>query len=334
MDGSHIAVIDVGTVSTRLLIAEVCGVDVHPIYRDATITRLGQEFGESRQLVPKIIEQTHQVIAGYQRIIEEYHRHTPLLGTVCICTAAMRNAPNAQLFIEPLERMGLSPQVIPGEIEARLAFLGVATAFRNQSLLVADVGGGSTELVSGKLSVTDDEAALSFEAVRSFDVGCALVESLMPADPPAANDMDAVRGMIVQTIQTFFDVDYERPERLVLTAGTATTLSAIKQELEPYDPERVHGSLMSGGDIAHIIEELSHLTYMQRKNVKGLQDMRSRLIVPGSLIIEMLMALAGFDSAVVSESDLMTGVAILAVQHIRGENLLLAWEATHSVVCS
>lgn len=334
MDGSHIAVIDVGTVSTRLLIAEVFGVDVRPVYQSTTITRLGQDFSESHQLNAAAIDHTHQVIAHYQEIIARHHQDTQVAGVVCICTAAIRSACNAQDFIEPLKEMGLCPQVIPGEIEARLAFLGVASVFRNQSLLVADVGGGSTELVAGELSVIDDEATLSFEAVRSFDVGCAAVESLMPADPPAANDMEAVREDIVQIIHPFFDADYDRPERLVLTAGTATTLSAIKQELDPYDPARVHGSVLSGGEISHLIDELSHLTALQRQHVKGLQEQRSRLIVPGALIIEMLMALAGFESATVSESDIMTGVCILANQRIHGQNLLLAWEVTHSAVCA
>lgn len=301
------AAIDIGTVTTRLLIADVSGHRVDELLRRTVVTHLGEGLHLTGELSADAIGRVADAVAGFMRDIAE----AGVEEIVAVATSAARDASNGPEFLERLESVGARPRIIPGAIEAKLSFLGATSAIDDDDVLVADLGGGSTELVFGSAHDTEDGRVVRIAAARSIDVGSRRVlDMFLAGDPPTRGELAEAAGWVADEMRPFFAALPERPRTFLTLAGTGTTLSAVRQRLAVYDPAKVHGSRLSGGDIADLREDLAGLTLSARRSVVGMDPDRADVIVAGALILETILALAGLDSTIVSEHDILYGLVI------------------------
>jgi len=309
MAGSHrLAAIDIGTVTTRLLVADVSDAGIVEVARSTDITHLGEGLSASGRLSEAAMGRVADVIARYAATVAE-------LGVeklTAMATSASRDAENSADFLEMLSRHGVTPAIIPGEREARLSFAGATSDMEPcEDLLVVDLGGGSTELVVGDVCLEDGVRTVEITKARSVDVGSKRVtERFLHSDPPTAEELAQARAWATEQLRPYFDGLRERPTFMVAVAGTATSLSAIRQELAVYDSSLVHCSCLTGSELADLTEALSAMTLAERQHVPGLDPGRAPVIVGGSLILETVVALAGLDSALVSEHDILYGILL------------------------
>lgn len=301
------AAIDIGTVTTRLLIADVVDGRVEELLRRTTVTHLGEGLHSSGVLGEAAMARVAEAVAGFVRDIES----SGVEETVAVATSAARDAPNAPALLDALEERGLRARVISGDTEARLSFAGATSEMEGEDILVADLGGGSTELVLGSARCEADARRTTITAARSLDVGSRrLLDAFLHSDPPKADEMRDASEWTAEQLRPYFETLRERPREMVTLAGTGTTLSAVLQRLDPYDAARVHGSRLSGGDIAGIRDDLAALTVGQRRCVVGMDPARADVIVAGALILEVILGLAGLDSTIVSEHDILYGLVL------------------------
>ena len=298
------AVIDVGTNSTRLLVADVDG-GVAPLERRSTVTRLGRGVDLSGRLASEAIEDVCVAIDGYVGILQELEAET----VEVIATSAVRDADNGSAFVAELrERFALSARVLDGEEEARLTYLGATSeALPSEPTLVVDIGGGSTELIVGSGSEISFHDSLQAGVVRH-------TERHVSSDPPAASDLEAlatdVRGLIADSIGTGVEA-----RQGIAVAGTPTSLAAVAMELEPYDPARVHGHVLDLPSIQVILSRLASLPLAERVEVPGLHPDRAPTIVAGVVILIETMRAFDLERIAVSEHDILYGTALAAAQN-------------------
>jgi exopolyphosphatase/guanosine-5'-triphosphate,3'-diphosphate pyrophosphatase len=303
----RLAAIDIGTVTTRLLVADVGEASIVEVARSTDITHLGENLTRTGRLAPEAMVRVSSVIGRYAATIG-------MLGveaTVAIATSASRDAANSEEFLEMLAAHGIYPEVIPGTREAFLSFAGATFGLDADRVLVDDIGGGSTELVFGRCGSGCREQGRTIELARSIDVGSRrLTEVCLHSDPPAPSEIEAARALAATELRPYFDMLGERPELLVSVAGTATSLAAVRLGLAEYDPAIVHGHTLTGHDVADLIEMLAAMPLRARREVVGLHPDRAPVIVAGALILEAVMALAGTDSTMVSERDILYGILL------------------------
>jgi exopolyphosphatase/guanosine-5'-triphosphate,3'-diphosphate pyrophosphatase len=307
-EGRRLAAIDIGTVTTRLLVADVDGDGVRAeVARSTDITHLGEGLGASGLLADGAMDRVADVIARYVEMMRELGVET----YTAMATSASRDAGNGDVFAARLAALGVELAIIEGDTEARLAFLG-ATAEREpgEGILVVDCGGGSTELVLGSVDPEAGRVA-TISAARSIDVGSKrMTEAFLASDPPTAAELEAARGWAVDLLRPYFDRLSEKPQLMIGLAGTATTLAAIQLGLEEYDSEKVHGFELSGSDVSELLDMLACMPLEQRLGVVGLHPGRAGVIVAGTLIFETVLALSGLDSMIVSEHDILYGILL------------------------
>ncbi|MBA4371151.1 MAG: exopolyphosphatase [Coriobacteriaceae bacterium] len=303
----RVAAVDIGTVTTRLLVADVRDGRLDEVLRRSEITHLGEGLDASGRLTADAVRRVVEAVAGYAADAER-------LGverTVALATSAARDAANAETLLGPLAGLGIRPKVIPGDREAALSFLGATYEMDGEGILVADPGGGSTELVYGAVERSQGARRVRIDAARSIDVGARrMTERYLHSDPPTPAELEAARAWAVAEFRPYFDALRERPEVLVTLAGTATTLAAVKQGLDPYDSSRIHGFELTGADVADGLEMFAALPLAERRGIVGLEPARASVIVGGTLVIEIVMSLAGVDSTLVSEHDILYGIAL------------------------
>lgn len=334
-----VACMDIGTVTVRLAVADV---DV----RSSRVTRMLKRsticnLGEGLSATGRIGDEARGRVVGCVDAYLQIARSAGAVSCCCTLTSAARDAVNADELVGDLERRGLHPQVIAGEVEGSLTFLGVAQDFVGTRILVADNGGGSTELAVGTLREqgggADAQAApaspLELECVRSTDVGCRrMTERFLSAgDPPSAVDVAAARVFADELFAPALAegrIVERPPERLVVTGGTATSLVAMRKRLDPYDPAQVHRATLSRADVEELTGRLATLTVEERAKLKGLQPQRAPLILAGAIAISELMRLSGAPSYTASESDLLFGLAICVARTVAGLSGPLAWTPT------
>jgi exopolyphosphatase/guanosine-5'-triphosphate,3'-diphosphate pyrophosphatase len=304
---ARIAVIDIGTVTTRLLVADTDGASVDEVVRRTVVTHLGEGLLASGGLSDAGIG---RVAAAVEAFVEEAER----LGAesvLAVATSAARDASNAREFSEAIERAGARPRIIPGASEAKLSFSGATYQVDDDDILVADLGGGSTELVFGSVHDSPTGREVEIDASRSLDVGSRRVlDMFLATDPPRASELATAAAWTAEEMKPFFDSLRSRPRTLITLAGTGTTLSAVKQELAVYDPRRVHLSRLTGGDVADLRSRLAGMPLAERRTVVGMDPARADVIVAGAVILETIMALAGVDSTIVSEHDILYGLVL------------------------
>lgn len=328
---TRVACIDIGTVTARLAVADVEGGRVARLIKHSEICNLGEGVDATGRLRDDAIGRVFSCVRGYVALAVE----AGAPAACCTLTSAARDAENSDEMVSALESLGLSPLVIPGRIEGSLTFLGVAQDFRGRRILVADNGGGSTELALGSLG---EDGALDLSYVRSVDVGCRRVtEKYLQAAPlPTADDLAAAHAFVAEGFAPAVEegglwaAGSERavadaPEALVVCGGTVTSLVAVDAEMEPYDSARVHLAGLTREKVEALEKRLAGLTVEQRAELPGLQAKRAPVILGGAVAISELMRQTSFSTLQVSESDLLFGLALTAAASLDGTSSPVGW---------
>ena len=331
-----LAAIDIGTVTARLALAQVEDGRVIRMAKYTQIVNLGEGVDKAKRLLPEAIHRCVGCVSSYV----DYAKKEGAEAVVCTLTSAARDAENAPDLGMGLASLGLEPMIIPGEIEGALTFLGVSHDFENHRILVADSGGGSTELVVGTLvgqSVTQgtnqqlDGQQLDINFVESVDLGCRrLTERFnLSSDYPLAKDIDGAHQMAAQMMSEAISRAQKQcaaPELLVGVGGTATSLIAIRDHLGPYDPSKVHLNHISLDEVSQIEELLASRTLKEREDITGLQAKRAPVMLAGTILLAELMKSSGFKHLVVSESDLLFGLVVTAAAVYQGKQSPVIWK--------
>jgi len=298
----RVAVVDVGTNSARLLVADVAGGRVSPVERRSTVTRLGRGVDLSGRLSAEAIEDACAAIGDYVALYKELKAET----VEAIATSAVRDAENGSAFVAELrERFALSARVLDGEEEARLTYLGATSEHRpTEPTLVVDIGGGSTELIVGTGEEISFRASLQAGVVRHS-------ERHIATDPPTVLELETlaadIRGLIEPAIAGGVEA-----KAGIAVAGTPTSLAAIELELEPYDPARVHGHVLSLTSIQRMLSQLASTPLSERVEIPGMHPDRAPTVVAGVVILIETMRAFGLDQIEVSEHDILYGTALSA----------------------
>lgn len=308
------AAIDIGTVTCRMLVADVDATGLHELDREYAITNLGEGVDATGELKPAAMQRVAAVIDSFNQVLVGFRDEAhPVIDVTALATSASRDARNAAQFVALLADRGIELSVIPGEREAGLSFSGASCDYPGEHLLVVDIGGGSTEIVAGRSGADP-------EAICSFNVGCRRVtEKFFAADPPSEAELDEARRWINETMDPFFEglrAETSDFERLIAVAGTATTVVSIQEAMETYDTARVHGYVVERDVLDSVYERLVSVPLEQRRAIVGLDPGRAEVIVAGMVIMQTVLDLAGMDSFTVSESDILHGI-ILDAAHAR-----------------
>ena len=318
-----LAAIDIGTVTARLALAQIEDGRVIRMAKYTEIVNLGEGVDKTKRLLPEAIHRCVGCVSSYV----DHARKEGAEAVVCTLTSAARDAENAPDLGMGLASLGLEPMIIPGEIEGALTFLGVSHDFENHRILVADSGGGSTELVVGTLAGQQ----LDINFVESVDLGCRrLTERFnLSADHPSAEDIDGAHQMAAQMMSEAIGRAQQQcaaPELLVGVGGTATSLIAIRDHLDPYDPSKVHLNHISIDEVSQIEGLLASKTLKEREDITGLQAKRAPVMLAGTILLAELMKNSGFKHLVVSESDLLFGLVITAAAVHQGKQSPVIWQ--------
>ncbi|MFG2165676.1 Ppx/GppA phosphatase family protein [Micromonospora chersina] len=304
------AAIDCGTNSIRLLVADLPDPSAGPqapladLSRRMEIVRLGQGVDRTGRLAPEAIERTRVALADYAAEIEK-------LGAekVRMCaTSASRDASNAADFRAMVEEtLGVAPEVVTGDEEARLSFTGAVRglpADAEPPYLVVDIGGGSTEFVVGTREG-------GVPAAISMDIGCVrMTERHLHGDPPGLDEVAAAQADIAVAVdRALTAVPGREAATLVGLAGSVTTVVAIAQGLQEYDPERIHHARVSYDQVAEVTADLLGRTREQRLAIPVMHPGRADVIGAGALVLRVIMERAGMPSVVASEHDILDGIA-------------------------
>ncbi len=303
--------IDVGTNTLRLLIARVGPSGIHPLLKERVITRLGEGF--DREIKERAAERTIRALKGFRERLKSY----PVEGIRAVGTSVLRRARNGKEFVERvLKETGITIEVISGEEEALLSARGVLSVIRDGRVLIFDVGGGSTEYIFYNDGV---------EGCFSIDLGVvSLTEAFLTSDPPCGEDLKEMEREVEGRLREFhssLEVRGVAPGSytggkalLVGTAGTPTTLAAIDQALEEYDPERINGYDLSYSTIEAIYRRLISLPLEERRGIVGLERGREDVIIPGAMVVMKTMEVFGFDRMKVSDAGLLEGIIYSMVE--------------------
>ncbi len=336
-----LAAIDIGTVTARLALAQVEDGRVIRMAKYTEIVNLGEGVDTTKRLLPEAIHRCVGCVSSYV----DHARKEGAEAVVCTLTSAARDAENAPDLGMGLASLGLEPMIIPGEIEGALTFLGVSHDFENHRILVADSGGGSTELVVGTLAGQPaaqgagqqlggqqlEGQQLDINFVESVELGCRrLTERFnLSSDHPLAEDIDEAHKMAAQMMSEAIVRAQQRcaaPELLVGVGGTATSLIAIRDRLDPYDPSKVHLNHISLDEVSQIEGLLASKTLKEREDITGLQAKRAPVMLAGTILLAELMKNSGFKHLVVSESDLLFGLVVTAAAVHQGKQSPVIWQ--------
>jgi exopolyphosphatase/guanosine-5'-triphosphate,3'-diphosphate pyrophosphatase len=309
----RVAAVDMGTNSIRLLVARAGGSerdgDIAELGRDMVITRLGEGVDRTGRLDPGALRRTTDVLEQYVRRARALGAKSTRVGA----TSAVRDAGDVRLLDRAVaELTGSPPEVLTGEREAGLSFLGATLGLdREPPFLVFDIGGGSTELVLGR-----DEP----EAAVSIDIGSVrITERIQPADPPTGEDLEAMRRLAAEAMEDAVDaVPPGRARTLVGVAGTTTTVQAVALELDRYDPDAIHRTVLTREAAERVTTALARMTTAQRAGLPVMAPGREDVIVAGCAILLEIFRRWEFEECVVSERDLLDGLAIEMVRETAG----------------
>ncbi|MBF0906843.1 MAG: phosphatase [Atopobium sp.] len=336
-----LAAIDIGTVTARLALAQVEDGRVIRMAKYTEIVNLGEGVDTTKRLLPEAIHRCVGCVSSYV----DHARKEGAEAVVCTLTSAARDAENAPDLGMGLASLGLEPMIIPGEIEGALTFLGVSHDFENHRILVADSGGGSTELVVGTLAGQPaaqgagqqlggqqlEGQQLDINFVESVELGCRrLTERFnLSSDHPSAEDIDGAHTMAAQIMSEAIGRAQQQcaaPELLVGVGGTATSLIAVRDHLDPYDPSKVHLNHISLDEVLQIEGLLASKTLKEREDITGLQAKRAPVMLAGTILLAELMKNSGFKHLVVSESDLLFGLVVTAAAVHQGKQSPVIWQ--------
>jgi exopolyphosphatase/guanosine-5'-triphosphate,3'-diphosphate pyrophosphatase len=289
----RVGAVDLGTNTTRLLVADVADGSSNEVHRETRITRLGEGVDARKRLLPVPIARVRNVLADYRRTAEALGAERVL----AVATSAVRDAENGEAFLGEIEwSYGFATRLVSGDEEAELTRRGVQPG---PDTLVVDIGGGSTELLLG-------------DAHTSLDIGSVrFTERFVHADPPLPEELDgcarAARTALEHSIPG-------SPEQGIGVAGTATTLAALDLGLEVYDRARVHGHRLTLDAVRTQLARLAALPLEERRELPALDPERAPIIVAGAVILRETLAHFGLDAVGVSEHDILDGIALAAAE--------------------
>lgn len=305
--GRRMAAIDLGTNSIRLLVARFAEgeSELKDLSRDMVITRLGQGVDRTGEISPEALRRTLVVM-------ERYCRRARALGAERVhlaATSAVRDASNREGLAEAVERLTGEPmEVLSGKQEAELSFMGATRGLTAPGpLLVVDIGGGSTEFVVGDREVT---------AAVSAQIGSVrLTERYIHTDPPSYEELDRMELAITSVLQQVEDrIPIHDAATLVAVAGTATTVQAIAMGLPEYDPEVLHRSVLQRPEAERVFSLLADMATQERREIPAMVPGREDVIPAGAAILVRVMQRWGFSQAIVSETDILDGIAYRMVE--------------------
>jgi exopolyphosphatase/guanosine-5'-triphosphate,3'-diphosphate pyrophosphatase len=284
---SRVAAVDIGTNSTRLLIAD----GTREVARESIVTRLGEGVDRTGELAE----------AAQQRVLDVLARFREQIGDArgaAVMTSAVRDAANGDAFAARVcQALGFEARVLSGDEEARLTFAGATSARHgDERVLVIDVGGGSTELVVGRAGEVTWHTSLQIGVVRHS-------ERHLHSDPPTPAELDALRDDVR------FDVPATEVDVAIAVAGTPTQAAAIDLGLTHYDPARIEGHVLSAQTLAEQVDRLAALPLVERRNVRGLDPTRAPVIVAGIAILLEVVRCFGLPGVEASERDILWGLA-------------------------
>jgi exopolyphosphatase/guanosine-5'-triphosphate,3'-diphosphate pyrophosphatase len=297
----RVAAIDVGTNSTRLLVAEEQPGGFRSIDRRMTITRLGEGVDRRRALDATALQRTLNTIADYAAACGEYGvERLRVTGT-----SAVRDARNRAIFFDGVRKLtGRDPELLSGDEEARTTFLGATSDLpEGEPVLVVDIGGGSTELIYG---------AGQPERLVSMDIGCVrMLEKHVHSDPPTEQELDGLRAEVTEVLRRAAqELAVPSGSRLVGCAGTVTQLAVLKAGTPVWDPDVTHHAVLTHGDVRLLSKRLASLPFEKRARIKGLEPGRVDVIVPGAEILKSVMEVFDFPEVLVSEKDILDGLVL------------------------
>jgi exopolyphosphatase/guanosine-5'-triphosphate,3'-diphosphate pyrophosphatase len=301
----RVAVVDLGSNSSRLLIAEVDleQGSVEELVRSSQVTRLGDGVDATGALAQEAIDRVFAVLDGYRREIESHHCEANL----AVLTSAVRDASNGADFAARVrEDYGLDARVLSGEEEAQLTFLGAMSgrAAAKEPTVVIDIGGGSTEFVIGVGRSAGFHTSLDAGVVR-------MSERHIDSDPPAPPELQALASDARDTFLGGLPAEERLPVKHgIAVAGTATSAAAIAMELDPYDPERVHGYILELATVELLLARLAEMDEAQRREIVGLNPDRAPTIVAGMILLVEAMRVFELERIEVSEHDILYGGAL------------------------
>ncbi|WP_433374776.1 exopolyphosphatase [Actinoplanes sp. CA-142083] len=297
----RVAAIDCGTNSIRLLIADVVDGRVIDVSRRMEIVRLGEGVDRTGRLSDAALARTRKALIGYAAEIAELG-----ITRVRMCaTSASRDASNAADFRTMVRGvLGVDPEVITGDEEARLSFAGaVAGLSAEPPYLIFDIGGGSTEFVTGSAGV---------EHAISVDIGCVrMTERHLHDDPPTPAQIEAATRDITAAVDTALSAVPGRSAKTVVgLAGTVTTVTALALELDAYDASRIHHARVSRAAVAKVTADLLAMTVADRRALPVMHPGRADVIGGGALILSIILERSGHDFVIASEHDILDGIAL------------------------
>jgi exopolyphosphatase/guanosine-5'-triphosphate,3'-diphosphate pyrophosphatase len=282
----RVAAVDLGTNTTRLLVADVEDGAVAEVERHQTITGLGEGVDSRRRLLPLPIARVRNVLSRYRRRIEELGAERVL----CVGTSAVRDSENGEAFLGEIEwSYGFSTRQLSGEEEARLTFTGATLERSDDGVMVVDIGGGSTELV-----MRDRESSIDVGSVRMTEQFGEDVEAIAAHVRPQLPELE--------------------PREAIGVAATITSLAALDLDLDEYDPERVHGHRLTLAAVEQQLERLASLSLEERRRLPALDPGRAPVIVAGTVIVREVLRHFGLDEIEASEHDLLDGIALEAAE--------------------
>ena len=303
---SRVAAIDLGTNSTRLLVADIEDGPISEVHRESRITRLGEGVDERRRLLPVPIARVRNVLTDFRRTLEALGAER----TLAVATSAIRDAENGEAFLGEIEwSYGFTTRLLSGHDEALMMFRGVTSGRSvDDGTIILDVGGGSTELVAGGPGGVGWHDSLDIGSVR-------LTERFLKSDPPTQEELDAcaeaVRALLAERIPD----DVRRDTSATIgVAGTITSLAGLALGLEQYDPDRVHGYELSAEALDEQLERLASVPVEERRQMRPLDPDRAPVIVGGAVIAREVLSFFGSKTLEISERDILDGAAFAAAE--------------------
>lgn len=332
----RIAAIDIGTVTTRLLVADVasagcgcgCGQDaasdgqaaegqkqICEVHWEINITHLGRHLerpigqgaGESKLLSKEGISAVLNVLEEYVQTIKQLQ----VESVRCVATSAMRDAENAEELIDAARILGIDIEIISGEEEAQLAFKGACYGSTFPATLLVDPGGGSTEFVLGSVSNTAEGGKVDIQQFESVQIGSRrLTDLFIENDPPGIGELEDARRYIRKLCLPVLENCRGRFDQIIAVAGTATTLAAVLGKVDPYDPDKIQGAVVRRDELDILLQLFVSKTLEERRQIVGLEPQRAEVIVAGTLILEVTLDVLGCQQFTISDKDLLYGIML------------------------
>jgi exopolyphosphatase/guanosine-5'-triphosphate,3'-diphosphate pyrophosphatase len=303
---TRVAAVDIGTNSTRLLVADIHAGRIEDIKRETRVTRLGEGVDERHRLLPVPVARVRNVLSDFRRQLESLGAER----TLAIATSAIRDADNGEAFLGEVEwSYGFATRLLSGHEEAMMMFRGVTSERElGAGTVIVDIGGGSTELVAGGPDGVHWHDSLDIGSVR-------LTERFLDSDPPTAAELEscatAVRALLSERV----------PEEIrsgtrsaVGVAGTITSIAALALGLEEYDRDRVHGFELTAEALREQLDRLASVPIAERRRLRPLDPERAPVIVGGAVIARETLAFFGLAALEISERDILDGAALAAAE--------------------